>query len=84
MPEGEWDRKLRSKASQAVYALRKTIVGPVFGQIQDARGLNRLRLRGLEIVIRRMGADGHHPQHPQTAQSIASPSLATGFISPER
>lgn len=28
------DRKLRSKARQAVYALRKTVVKPVFGQIR--------------------------------------------------
>jgi len=48
MPEGEWDRKLRAKAGQAVYALCKTIVEPVFGQIKDVRGLDRLRLRGLE------------------------------------
>lgn len=44
------DRKLRSKAGQAVYALRKTIVEPVFGQIKGARGLDRFRLRGLEKV----------------------------------
>lgn len=44
------DRKLRSKAGQAIYALRKTIVEPVFGQIKDARGLDRFRLRGLEKV----------------------------------
>ncbi len=44
------ERKLRSKAGQAVYALRKTIVEPVFGQIKGARGLDRFRLRGLEKV----------------------------------
>jgi hypothetical protein len=44
------DRKLRSVAGQAIYALRKTIVEPVFGQIKDARGLDRFRLRGLEKV----------------------------------
>jgi hypothetical protein len=42
------DRKLRSKADQAIYALRKTIVEPVFGQIKGARRLDRFRLRGLE------------------------------------
>jgi transposase len=45
---GRMDRKLRSVAGQAIYALRKTIVEPVFGQIKGARGLDRLRLRGLE------------------------------------
>ena len=44
------DRKLRSKAGQAIYGLRKTIVEPVFGQIKGARGLDRFRLRGLEKV----------------------------------
>ena len=44
------DRKLRSKAGQAIYGLRKTIVEPVFGQIKGARGLDCFRLRGLEKV----------------------------------
>jgi hypothetical protein len=44
------ERKLRSKAGQAVYALRKTIVEPVFGQIKGARDLDRFRLRGLKKV----------------------------------
>ena len=47
---GRMDRKLRSKAGQTVYALRKTLVEPVFGQIKGARGLDRFRLRGLEKV----------------------------------
>jgi len=47
---GRMERKLRSKAGQAIYALRKTIVEPVFGQIKGARGLDRFRLRGLENV----------------------------------
>ena len=47
---GQMDRKLRSKAGQAINALRKTIVEPVFGQIKGARGLDRVRLRGLEKV----------------------------------
>ena len=47
---GRMDRKLRSKAGQVIYALRKTIVEPVFGQIKGARCLDRFRLRGLEKV----------------------------------
>jgi len=47
---GLMERKLRSKAGQAVYAVRKTVVEPVFGQIKGARGLDRFRLRGLEKV----------------------------------
>ena len=42
------DRRLRFNAGQAIYALRKTTVEPVFGQIKGARGLDRFRLRGLE------------------------------------
>jgi len=46
------DRKLRSVTGQAIYAVRKTVVEPVFGQIKGARGLDRFRLRGLEQVNR--------------------------------
>jgi len=47
---GRMERKLRSKAGQAIYALRKIIVEPVFGQIKGARGLDGFLLRGLEKV----------------------------------
>ena len=47
---GRMDRKIRSKAGQAIYALRKTIVEPVFGQTKAARGLDRFLLRGMEKV----------------------------------
>lgn len=43
-------RKLRSKAGSAIYAQRRTIVEPVYGQIKEARGLRRFLLRGLEKV----------------------------------
>ena len=46
------DRKLRSVAGQAIYALRKTIVEPVFWQTKSVRGLDRFLLRGQD------GADG--------------------------
>jgi transposase len=49
---GRMDRKLRSKAGQAIYALRKTIVEPVFGQIKGSRRLDRFLLRGLYRVNR--------------------------------
>jgi transposase len=47
---GRMERNFRSKAGQAIYAMRKTVVEPVFGQIKGARGLDRFRLRGLENV----------------------------------
>jgi len=38
--------KLQTAAGQAVYALRKAIVEPVFGQIKAARGFRRFAFRG--------------------------------------
>jgi len=43
-------RKLVTKAGAAVYARRKVIVEPVFGQIKEARGFRRFLLRGLAKV----------------------------------
>ncbi len=42
--------KLQSAAGQAVYALRKAIVEPVFGQIKDVRSFRRFSFRGLAKV----------------------------------
>jgi transposase len=43
-------RKLQTKTGQAIYAARKAIVEPVFGQIKQARGFRQFLLRGLEKV----------------------------------
>jgi hypothetical protein len=43
-------RKLATKPGRAVYALRKKIVEPVFGQIKEARGFRRFLFRGLAKV----------------------------------
>ena len=43
-------RKLLTKAGAAIYAARKGIVEPVFGQIKEARGFRRFSLRGLKKV----------------------------------
>jgi transposase len=43
-------RKLHRKAGAAVYAARKAIVEPVFGQIKQGRGFRQFLLRGLEKV----------------------------------
>jgi len=66
---GRMERKLRSKAGQAIYAVRKTVVEPVFGQIKGARGLDRFRT-GSGAGERGMGANGHHPQPAQAVQGI--------------
>jgi transposase len=42
--------KLRSAPGKALYAARKKIVEPVFGQIKSARGIRGFLLRGLEKV----------------------------------
>ena len=43
-------RKLQTKAGKAIYARRKAVVEPVFGQIKEARGFRRFLLRGLVKV----------------------------------
>jgi len=43
-------RKLRTDAGKKIYARRKAIVEPVFGQIKQARGFRRFSFRGLEKV----------------------------------
>jgi transposase len=42
--------KLRTAPGRALYAARKRIVEPVFGQIKSARGIRQFLLRGLEKV----------------------------------
>src|SRR5437016_2187315 len=39
-------RKLQTKVGKAVYAPRKCVVEPVFGQIKQARGFRQFLLRG--------------------------------------
>lgn len=43
-------RKLQTKAGQAVYAARKCVVEPVFGQIKQGRGFRQFLLRGNKKV----------------------------------
>ena len=43
-------RKLKTKAGAAVYAARKAIIEPVFGQIKQARGFRQFLLRGIDKV----------------------------------
>ena len=43
-------RKLQTKVGKAVYATRKCVVEPVFGQIKQARGFRQFLLRGKEKV----------------------------------
>ena len=43
-------RKLQTKAGKAVYARRKCVVEPVFGQIKQARGFRQFVLRGKRKV----------------------------------
>lgn len=43
-------RKLQTKAGKLVYAARKCVVEPVFGQIKQARGFRQFVLRGIRKV----------------------------------
>jgi transposase len=47
-----WDmsEKLKTSRGKKIYALRKILVEPVFGQIKAAMGFRRFSLRGLEKV----------------------------------
>jgi transposase len=42
--------KVRTPEGKALYARRKVIVEPVFGQIKEARGFRRFLLRGLDNI----------------------------------
>ena len=42
--------KVRTPEGKALYARRKVIVEPVFGQIKEARGFRRFLLRGLAHI----------------------------------
>ena len=42
--------KLASEEGRAVYAQRKAVAEPVFGQIKEVRGLRRFSLRGRKLV----------------------------------
>jgi len=43
-------RKLQTKIGKAVYAARKCVVEPVFGQIKQAQGFRQFLLRGMKKV----------------------------------
>jgi len=48
--KAKMQHKLRSARGRTLYAARKHVVEPVFGQIKSARGIRRFLLRGLEKV----------------------------------
>ena len=49
-PKAAMSRKLRTDTGRQLYAARKHIVEPVFGQIKRVRGFRKFLLRGLELV----------------------------------
>jgi transposase len=49
-PKERMARKVRTKRGRAAYARRKTIIEPVFGQIETVQNGRRLLLRGLEAA----------------------------------
>lgn len=48
--KGRMRRRLATKKGRAIYARRKVIVEPVFGQTKQARGLRSFLLRGIDKV----------------------------------
>ncbi len=52
---GAMRAKLRTAEGHALYALRKAIVEPVFGQIKEARGFRRFSFRGVGKVTAEWG-----------------------------
>jgi hypothetical protein len=49
-PDERMRKKLKSETGHDLYKMRKAIVEPVFGQIKEARGFRRFKLRGLDQV----------------------------------
>ena len=49
-PQEAMARKLRTESGRQLYAARKHIVEPVFGQIKRVRGFRKFSQRGLELV----------------------------------
>jgi hypothetical protein len=43
-------RKLQTQVGRRIYAMRKAIAEPVFGQIKQVRGFRQFLLRGVEKV----------------------------------
>jgi hypothetical protein len=70
--------KVRTPEGKALYARRKVIVEPVFGQIKEDRGFRRFLLRGLEEDSRRVVAGVFDPQ---SAQGLALWVCAEGGLS---
>jgi hypothetical protein len=62
--------KLATPAGRAIYALRKTIVEPVFGQIKEIRGFPALLVPRLPPRGRRVAPD---LSHAQPAQAVWRP-----------
>lgn len=46
-PREQMRHKVRTEEGRAIYARRKAVVEPVFGQIKECRGFRRFHLRGL-------------------------------------
>jgi hypothetical protein len=49
-PVDRMKRKLQTQLGRRIYAMRKAIVEPVFGQIKQVRGFRQFLLRGVEKV----------------------------------
>ena len=84
-PKQRMARKTRTKKGRGVYARRKAIVEPVFGQMDTVQGARRLLLRGNSaaraqwrfqcavhnlLKLHRNGGPGPHPQRMRAAARL--------------
>ena len=91
--------KLQTAAGRAVYARRKTIPEPVFGQIKQARGFRRFWLRGVGKVrgewaliclthnllkLFRARIWPRPRRNPHAAPSLPPPAPSTTSLPPQR
>jgi hypothetical protein len=75
---GAMRARLQTAAGQAIYALRKAIVEPVFGQIKEGRGFRRFSFRGFIKV--QGGADLPHPQPAEAVPGGVCPRRREGAV----
>ena len=64
----QMERKLATQAGAAVYATRKFIVEPVFGQIKQAARIPTVSLTRTGESTRGVGTDLHDSQHSEVSQ----------------
>ena len=77
--------KLKTAHGRTLYALRKTTIEPVFGQIKYNRRIDQFMRRGRAAVQSELAVSGSDTQHAQAPQPLdLQPRLTAGQGSPLR